>query len=210
MKKNHLILFSSIIGFAAIIIQMFASLEHSFEKGRTLALALNIYFSYFTVLSNIIVATCWGGVALWPQSKLSIWFKNGKVNTAICLYILIVGLIFYTLLYNTWDPQGWEYFATHAMHFYVPLMYFYLWFTEFREGKLAYKNVYSWLFFPLAYFGYLMIRGQLIGLYPYFFVDIGKFGGLKIAGFTIAISIFFIIVGMGLIYIDRKFVKKII
>lgn len=208
LKYRKFAFATSIIGFVAILVQMFSSIGHSFEKGRSLALALNIYFSYFTVICNLLVSVGLLTLSIWPDSPLGKWYRRPAVSAAFCLYILIVGIIFYALLVNTWKPEGPEFFATHAMHFYIPLAYFFIWFSSLRESNLRYQTVFKWLIFPACYFGYLMIRGMIINLYPYFFVDVSKYGFLGVLQFALGILVFFTLIGSLLIFVDQRFVHK--
>ena len=206
-QRRTLTFVCSIIGFVATMIQMKISVEHSLEKGRTLELALNIYFSYFTTIMNTVVALALFSLSVFPNSRLSNWLRRSTVGAAICLYILIVGIIFYTLLVGTWDPRGIEFFATHIMHAFVPLMFFYLWLTRYRNSDLKYGNILKWLWVPFVYFIYLMIRGQIVHIYPYFFVDVEKFGLAVVAMYAVAIMGFFAAIGAVLVAIDRHFPK---
>lgn len=208
-QRRALAFICSLVGITAIIIEMVKSVEHSMtDHGRTLALALNVYFSYFTTIMNIVVALSLLSLSVFPNSRLSNWLRQSVISAAICLYILIVGIIFYTLLVGTWDPQGIEFFATHAMHAFMPSMFFYLWFTRYRNSDLKYTDVWKWIWVPLVYFIYLMIRGQIVHLYPYFFVDVDKYGLGTVLVYAVAILAFFALVGAGLVTIDRRFSKK--
>ncbi len=207
-QRRALALVCSVIGIVAIVVQMFVSIEYSFGLGRTLPLALNIYFSYFTTIINTVVAVSLMSLSLFPNSKISNWLRRSSVSAAICLYIMIVGIIFYALLVNTWVPKGIEIFATHTMHAVVPIMFFYLWLTRYRNSDLKYSDVPKWLGVPLGYFIYLMIRGQIIHIYPYFFVNVDKYGFGMVMVFAVAILVFFAILGAVLVTIDRRFPKK--
>ena len=207
-QRRALALVCSVVGMIAIVVQMMASIEYSFELGRTLPLALNIYFSYFTTIMNTVVSLGLFCLSVFPNSNISNWLRRSAVSAAICLYILIVGLIFYGLLVNTWVPRGLEFYATHTMHAVVPIMFFYLWLTRYRNSDLKYSDVPKWLGVPLVYFIYLMIRGQIIHIYPYFFVDVDKYGFGMVMAFAVAILVFFAILGAVLVTIDRRFPKK--
>lgn len=207
-QRRALAFVCSLIGIVATTVQMVISVQHSMEQGRSLALALNVYFSYFTTIMNTVVALSLLSLSVFPNSRLSNWLRQSVVSAAICVYILIVGIIFYTLLVGTWDPQGVEFLATHAMHAVVPVMFFYLWLTRYRNSDLKYKDILKWLWVPFVYFVYLMIRGQIIHLYPYFFVNVDQFGIAIVGAYAVGILLFFALIGAILVKVDRQFPKK--
>lgn len=207
-QRRALAFVCSLIGLVAIGLQMSVSINRSMEEGRTLGLALNVFFSYFTTIMNCVVALGLFSLSVFPNAKISNWLRRSVVSAAICVYILIVGIIFYALLVNTWVPRGYEVYTTHAMHAVVPVMFFYLWFTRYRNSDLKYSDILKWLWVPLIYFIYLMIRGQIIHLYPYFFVNVDKYGFGMVMVYAVSILVFFAMIGAVLVTIDRRFPKK--
>ncbi|MGZ3692456.1 MAG: Pr6Pr family membrane protein [Pseudobdellovibrio sp.] len=202
--KKALILLTSVLGFAALIIQMISSVERKLEQGFSLLYALNHYFSYFTIIINSTVAVLFLTLYFFPNSKCANWFKKSTVNGALCLYILVVGLIFYALLYPTSTETGIQALASHILHGFVPLAYAYLWYSEFSNKDLAYHDSFKWLVVPLVYFIYLIIRGAIINAYPYFFVDVSKYGYVTVLEFAIGILLFFTALGCLLVFADKR------
>lgn len=205
MNKSKLVISTtSILGFLAIIIQFYYSFNRHMEEGRSVIYAVNHFFSYFTILTNTIVAMLLAALVYFKNSKLSLWFTKPAVNGAICLYILIVGIIYYVLLNNTWKPLGPEYFATHTLHGFVPVAYAFIWYKYLRSSVLKYSDALKWLIFPFTYFVYLIIRGQVVQKYPYFFVDPTKIGFNGVAMYSVAILFFFWALGLLLVLLDQK------
>jgi hypothetical protein len=104
--------------------------------------------------------------------------------------------------------HGAEALATHILHAYMPLAYLFIWFFHLRNATLEYTDSIKWLSVPAAYFIYLMIRGELIGKYPYFFVDVQRFGILTVLLYACAILIFFFLVGSTLVFVDRRSTRQ--
>ena len=98
--KNKLVFISSIIGFVAFFVQMNITLTRKMGEGFSFLYSLNHYLSYFTIIINLAVAVLLFFYSIYPHSKITIWFKKAVINGAFCLYILIVGIIFYALLYK--------------------------------------------------------------------------------------------------------------
>lgn len=203
-QRNLIILVTSFFGFMAIGIQFYYSFNRHMADGRSVLYAVNHFFSYFTILTNTIVAVLLSSAVYFRTSKWSLWFLKPAVNGAVCLYILIVGIIYYVLLNNTWKPIGAEYFASHTLHGFVPTMYAIIWYKYLRSSVLKYSDALKWLMFPAVYFVYLLIRGQIIGKYPYFFVDPTKIGLGGVVIYSLGILVFFFGLGSLLVLLDRK------
>lgn len=192
------------IGTAATCVQLYYSLSHKLADGYSVLYGLNYFFSFFTCLTNTIVAFFLFMFAVAPKSRLSNWFLKPVSNGALALYILIVGMIFYLLLYSTNTAVGIDLAATHVVHGFVPLAYFFLWYFYFRQGTLRYLQCLEWLVFPLIYFLYILGRGELLLVYPYFFLNAGKYGYGPVLLYALAILGFFLVLGNLLVLLDRK------
>lgn len=206
--KNKFIFLSSLIGFAGFAIQMYFTVTRKLDEGFSLMYSLNHFLSYFTILVNLTLSALLYFYSVHPEFSVSRWFKKSAVNGAVCLYILIVGIIFYGLLFKTSKAEGIEALASHLLHAFTPLAYVYFWYFNFRDSTLKYTDSLRWLSVPFLYFVYLMIRGHFIGKYPYFFVDVGRYGLATVGLFALAILSFFVLVGCVLIYIDRRLPVK--
>jgi hypothetical protein len=203
-KRTLIISTTSILGFLAIAIQFYFSFNRHIADGRSVVYAINHFFSYFTIINNTIVVLFLFSAIYCKNSKLAVWFLKPAVNGGICLYILIVGIIYYVLLNNTWKPLGAEYFATHTLHGFVPTMYAFIWYKYLRASVLKYSDALKWLIFPTVYFFYLLVRGQIIEKYPYFFVDPTKIGYGGVVIYSVGILVFFFILGSLLVLLDKK------
>ena len=203
-RRDLIILITALLGFVAVSIQFYFSFNRHMADGKSALYAINHFFSYFTILINTSVALMLGSAVVFKKSKLSLWFLNPNVNGAFCLYILVVGIIYYVLLNNTWKPIGAEYFASHTLHGFVPTMYTFIWYKYLRTSVLKFLDPLKWLVFPLVYFIYLLIRGTVVEKYPYFFVDPTKIGYVGVALYSIGILVFFFGLGSLLAWIDRK------
>lgn len=203
-QRKLIISMTAFFGFVAIGIQFYYSFNRHMADGRSFVYAVNHFFSYFTILTNTTLAVFLASEVCFKNSKFSLWFQKPVVNGAVCLYILIVGIIYYVLLNNTWKPVGAEYFASHTLHGFVPLMYAIIWYKYLRSSVLEYIDALKWLVFPALYFVYLLIRGQIIDKYPYFFVDPTKIGFGGVVIYSVGILVFFFGLGSLLVFLDKK------
>lgn len=200
---------TAILGFLGIVIQGYFTITRRLEEGHSFIYGLNYYFTYFTVIVNSLLVIILGSSVLFPNSRLSKWFKKTSISAALTLYILIVGIIFYALLFDRTKPFGLDQVATHVLHGYVPLAYTLMWFFDFRQNDLKHTTSVKWLIFPLIYFIYVLARGALIDAYPYFFVNAHKYGYGMVAMYAVGILLFFLFMGNMLILIDNKIKKPL-
>lgn len=198
---------TAIAGFSGVGIQFYFTLMRKLAEGHSVLYSVNHFYSYFTIITNTLLAVLLAGLVMFPKSRLSLWFQKSSVNGAMALYILIVGMIYYALLHNPDKPFSFEVVATHLLHGFVPSAYFMLWFFNFRQLDLKYRDTLKWLLFPLVYFIYVVARGEFIGKYPYFFIDIGKYGYLQVSLNALGVLMVFLVLGAILVFFDRNFKK---
>ncbi|MBB2146963.1 hypothetical protein GM921_15780 [Pedobacter sp. LMG 31464] len=166
------------------------------------------FLSYFTILSNVLVAVCLTFSSLLPTTTFGNYFSSIKVRSAIALYIFIVGLVYNFVLRGIWEPKGWQLVVDNLLHVIVPMLYVLYWLIFIPKGVLKWKDGIVWAYFPLAYLIYSLIRGYFIGWYPYPFLDVSKIGYQKVfinSGFMV---IAFVLVGLLLIGISKSFKRK--
>jgi hypothetical protein len=202
--KRPLVSVTAVIGFFAVVIQFYFSVQRSIENGRSLGMAIVHYFSYFTVMTNSAIVIFLLSIVVSENSKLSCWFKKSTIHSAVALYIAIVGLVYNILLINTWNPQGLEYVADRILHDLIPLNYLVIWFLYLRKGDLNWLACLKWVSVPAIYLVYVLIRGAFINEYPYHFLDVNKGGYGAVAVWSIAILMLILLLGLLLIFIDKK------
>ena len=115
------------------------------------------HLSYFTVLSNVFAAV----VAL-----LGVFGPvSAQLRGAAVLYMATTGIVYWLLLQGI-DVQTPAY-ANWVLHTVVPILVVVEWLLA--PGKT--KRAWIWLSFPLAYLTYTLVRGPIVGWYPYPFMD---------------------------------------
>ena len=133
------------------------------------------FFSFFTVLTNILVAVAFT-VSLLKASRLKTFFTKPQTLTAIAVYISVVGLVYNVVLRQLWQPQGLQRVVDELLHLVIPVLYFVYWMVFVSKNQLQWKHTFAWLIYPLVYTIYIIIRGALTNLYPYPFLEADKLG----------------------------------
>jgi hypothetical protein len=64
------------------------------------------YFSFFTILTNLLAAFCCTILLMDSNSGLKKIFPKQSTLTAIAVYLAIVGLVYNIILRFLWKPEG--------------------------------------------------------------------------------------------------------
>ncbi|MBL7746474.1 MAG: Pr6Pr family membrane protein [Chitinophagaceae bacterium] len=198
----------AVITWFALALQLKLSVESTPTTGFTATKTVINFFSYFTILSNLLVALTLTIPLLSPHSTIGRFFSHPRVSSGIAVYIFIVGLVYNLVLRSIWSPAGWQLAADNLLHVVVPLAYVVLWAVITPRHVLYWKDLLPWLFFPALYLAYSLARGPVAHWYPYPFVDVDKFGYGKVALNSFFVLIAIITVGAGVIALNRRGIKQ--
>jgi len=154
---------------------------------------------YFTILTNCGVAALMGATALGLR-------LSARLQGALLLSILMVGLVYHALLARLWAPQGLAWWTDQALHSVTPLLTL-LWWLGYGDRRVSAGDLPAWLIWPAAYAIYALIRGALTGFWPYPFLDADLLRWpqlvLNIAGMVLA----FTALGLALIALARASIR---
>ena len=130
------------------------------------------YFTYFTILTNLAIGVWFLGAAFLDRR-----FETASaVRLALTVYGLVTVTVYWIFLSPTHHPQGWSFFANALLHVAVPL-------AMAAEGLVVpgtrIRPSAPWwgLLFPAVYCAFSLVRGELTGWYPYFFLNRSEMGG---------------------------------
>lgn len=150
------------------------------------------FFSYFTILSNVLVAVC-ATVLLFNKSNVNSFFASQSTQTAIAVYIFVVGLIYNVILRSIWDPQGIQKLIDELLHVVNPFLFILYWAIFSTQNKLKSNVIRGWLLYPFFYVIFVLIRGNFSGFYPYPFFHVKEIGLNKVLINCFAVFIIFVI-----------------
>ncbi len=190
----------AVVGWAGLALQYGVMLS---TGTRSIPGSTVVFFSYFTILTNVLVALALTAPAVLPDSRLGRWTASEAVRAAIAMYIAVVGLIYHALLAPTWDPQGLTLVANHMLHTVMPIAFVLDWLLFVPKGRLRWIDPVKWLAYPLLYGLWTAIHGLAIGWYPYWFIDIGTLGWSRALTNFGALLLFFLALGLVVAALDR-------
>lgn len=167
----------ALLGFAALSTQLYLFVVTQITQGSTAAWGLVLYFGYFTILTNLFCAIVATAIAKSPaaESRWQAW-RQPWVVTAAAMAILMVGVIFHLLLSKQYQPTGISAVTNVIHHYIVPVGFTILWWLVVARGSLLWNDLPRIVAYPFAYLVYILFRGEVTGLYPYFFIDVPQIG----------------------------------
>jgi hypothetical protein len=161
------------------------------------------FFSYFTILSNLLVLLVTATFAFVPESGLGHWLARPLVRGAVALYIGVTFAIYATILSALWEPQGAQWWADSSLHYAVPVLYLSWWLFAVPHGALRWRDLLRWLLFPLAYVCWVFLRGAWVHEYPYPFLDLDAVALADVLRNCAGVFAAFLALGAVLVAVDR-------
>lgn len=196
----------ALLGWFALAIILNNSLAG--KSGGALLGGLVGYLSYFTILSNLLIALAFSLPLFAPESKIGRWVAMPRQMGAFTVYIMITFVVYALLLAGSWSPQGLLLFANLALHYILPLAFLLYYLVFVPHGQVVWLDSLRWLIFPLGYAVYTFARGAIINYYPYFFLDAGSLGYPQALLNVLVLSLVFLVFGLTLIALDRGLARR--
>ncbi len=150
---------------------------------------------FFTILTNLLVGIVMALIALNRHPG------NG-VLAGFVVSIVMVGAIYHALLAPPTPLPGWDYWTDIGYHTLVPIGSA-LWWLIWGGKALHIRQVPFWLLWPLGYCLFALLRDLAEGNYPYFFLDVGRFGALRIALNIVGLVAVFALAGLVIVLLAR-------
>lgn len=166
------------------------------------------YFSYFTLLSNGMVAVCSTTLLIAPNSSWGRFFARTGAATAIAVYITIVALIYNLVLRKLAQFEGLQKILNEVQHVIVPVLFVLYWCVFVNKSSLHWKDFLPWLWYPLIYILFILLRGSFSGFYPYPFIDMAHIGFRQTLINAIGMGILFSVMSLAFIGIGKLWSRK--
>ncbi|WP_395944653.1 Pr6Pr family membrane protein [Brevundimonas sp.] len=193
----------AVIGWAALVLQ-YILMVGPVEGWAVLERTVN-YFSFFTILTNILVALALTGPLMSPDRRVARWSAGEGVRAAVTLYVVVVGVVYHFMIAPYWKPEGLTFGVNLVLHYVMPVAFLldWLWFTP--KGRLRWIDPVKWLAFPLVYAVWTLAHGLIAHWWPYGFVNVDDLGLTRVLTIFGGLLVFFLLVGLTLAGLDRAF-----
>lgn len=163
----------ALVALGAVIGQYFVMMENRVTGPLEATIR---FFSFFTILTNSLVALFFARLA-WRLGSVKNTIAIPTAGlTAVTLYITVVGLVYQVMLRHLWNPTGAQMIIDELLHTVIPILTLIFWVRYGHEEKLQFRQIAGWMIYPLIYLCYVLIRGHYSGFYPYPFISVAELG----------------------------------
>jgi len=188
----------------ALIAQFYLQMQHEHASKGELVIR---YFTYYTILTNLLIAICLTILLLMPISKWASFFNRQQTLAASTVYILVVGLVYNLVLRSIWAPTGTQKLVDELLHLIGPILFFLFWLFFVGKHQLRWKHLLPWLIYPFVYCIIVLLRGPSSHFYPYPFMDIDKLGMQRVLVNCLAVTGLFAAIGLAIIGIGKRMAR---
>lgn len=150
---------------------------------------------YFTYLTDLVVAAAFVRIAQ-TGSVTSGWAAG------LTLWSVTVGAVYHGLLAR--DLDGLRWWADQGLHTLVPAAVAAWWAVFAPKADLHRSHPGRWLAWPGLYAVYALLRGEIDGRHPYFFLDPPLSGWAEVAMWCLILGVGFWVAGAGLVALGRR------
>lgn len=193
------------LGWLAVTLQFYLILVN-----RTASVPETIlrYFSFFTVLTNILLTLCFSCLLLNPDSAWGGFFSKPSVLTAVTVYMCVVGIVYNVVLRFLWSPKGLQWITDELLHVVNPLLFLSFWIVYVSKAGLKWKHTFYWLPYPVIYIVFILFRGAFSGFYPYPFSDAGHLGYAHVLRNCTKMLLIFFFISLLFVFIGKSLEKS--
>ncbi|MDE1168027.1 MAG: Pr6Pr family membrane protein [Pseudomonas sp.] len=191
------------MAWVALALQLYITLMVRWQNEASLLGGVVNFFSYFTILTNTLVAVVLTSAVVGRASRGRDFFRQPWVSSGVAVSIALVGLVYSLLLRDLWHPEGLQWWVNELLHDVLPPVFLCFWWCCVPKGQLRVRHVLRWMLYPTVYFAYSLLRGHVIGTYPYGFMDVGELGYTQVFINCLVILVGFIAMSLLLIGLDH-------
>lgn len=195
---------AALAGWVGLAIQQYLIFYSRWSTGASLLGGLVNFFSFFTVLTNTLVVVVLSYAVVDRDSAVKRFFLAPRVSSAIVASIVLVSLAYNLLLRHLWQPEGFQFIADELLHDVMPLLFVVYWWRCVPKGTLQCKHIGLWVLYPLLYFAYVLLRGDLLGQYQYPFFDVGTLGYPQVFVNAGGILAGFVLIALAVVGLDKS------
>ncbi|HEY8599216.1 MAG TPA: Pr6Pr family membrane protein [Thermomicrobiales bacterium] len=164
------------------------------------------FFSFFTILSNIFAAVVLLLAGLRGDADGESSLTWDLVRGAAVAYMTTTFVVYGLLLTGYNDAlQTSIPWVNNVLHRIFPLVLLIDWVVQPPRHPLTFRQALVWMVFPILYLVYSLLRGPLVGWYPYPFLDPRRAGGYPVVAlYSLGIALgFFLFVAL-IVVIGRR------
>lgn len=194
---------AALVGWSGILLQGWLTITRVMAHGGSAFDGVVMLLGYFTVLTNLLVCAALTAPLIAPKSSAAAKAARPTVIAGLAVSIAFVAIAYHFLLRSLWQPEGLQWYADVLLHYVVPALYILFWFLHGRTGVLRWTHPLLFALYPLAYFLYAIVRGEIIHQYPYGFIDVSAIGYRQTWANAFGLLLGFVVLGEIFVGMDR-------
>lgn len=152
---------AGLAGLAGLLLQAYLTARLCAARGMDAGATVSTFFSYFTILTNVLIVTNCAICVLAPRSRMAASIARPDVHSGQLLFITIVGSVYITILARLWNPQGLQWWADFLLHYITPGMNLVFWLLFVPKLRMPWTVALRWMIYPLVYFFWVLTRGAI-------------------------------------------------
>ncbi|MGE4247478.1 MAG: Pr6Pr family membrane protein [Parvibaculaceae bacterium] len=157
-------LLAAAVGWFALFLQYWLAMQA--DAGLSPVQRTVNFFSYFTILANLLAALAMTLPSLTPGSAAGRFFARPSVRGAIAAWIMVVAFVYVLVLRQLWNPQGWAFVADASLHYLAPALFVLDWLLFVPRRSLKPRQALWWLVLPVIYGLWTVLHGAVSGFHP--------------------------------------------
>ncbi|MFF2272013.1 Pr6Pr family membrane protein [Agromyces sp. NPDC058136] len=196
-----------VVAAAAIIAAIVGQFAKSLSMVPDPAAFVVNFFSFFTILSNAVAAVVLlvgAGYAFRRASDPPLFdLVRASATTYMATTLVVYNLLLRGISLDQATTLPW---SNEILHVWAPLYLVVDWLFAPGRGRIDWNRFWWIAVFPIVWVVYTMIRGAIVGWYPYPFLNPEVSPGVGYGGvavYVIAIAAFILLVGAGVVGVSR-------
>ena len=184
-----------------VVWELFATLGRGPEAGDSTATLVVHFFSYFTILSNLLVGVTSAMLLVNPVCDGRV-FRIARLDALLC--IAVTGIVYNTVLAGLQELSVAGLFTNLFMHQAGPLLAVVGWLVVGPRPRIDPATIWWSVVAPLAWIVYIFVQGAFTRWYPYPFMDVTEIGYPQAVLNTGVVAVVFLGLAALLGLVDRR------
>lgn len=159
------------------------------------------FCSYLTIWFNVLVAWSTATLALGRDRDTRVW-RALRLDAVVLA--TVGGLVHFFFLRPLLDLTGWDLVADRLLHIAVPLLALVGWLAFGPRGRATTSDLVPFLVLPVGWLLYTLVRGEVVGWYPYPFIDVEEHGYAVVAVNALAVAAAMVLAAWGATVLERR------
>lgn len=167
------------------------------------------YFAYFSIVTAIVAGLylITTGIGLLIRLEDTKWVEIARLSLTVAM--VVVGVVYHLLLADVANDvrdgdYAWPVLPNQIIHTFAPIAIVVEYLVSVKAFRVRIRAALWVAVFPLIWLVLSVIRGIATNWWPYWFLNPNGEAGLAgMLGYVLAITVFFLVLGFGVLSIKR-------